>query len=58
MERYIKEYAAAKTKRLKENDLMQPGIKDLMLDRIAKAIALRERGLITADETIRMILEA
>lgn len=58
MERYIKEYANARIKELKDNQLMQSQYKYLIFDKIMKALELRAMGLITINETIKAILEA
>lgn len=58
MERYIKEYANAKIKRIKSNILMQKPLKETAINQINNALKIRERGLITIDETIKVILEA
>ena len=58
MERYVKEYASAKIKAIKENELMQIVIKNSAIERIEKALKFRDNGMITADETIKIILES
>ena len=58
MEKYIKEYASSKLADVKKNRLMQEFCKDEAIGKIEKALSMRERGLITVDEAIKMILEA
>lgn len=55
IERYIREYASAKRTALKNNSLINNGIKKEMLRRIDGALVARERGYITADEAIKLI---
>ena len=57
-ERYITEYANAKIKDAKENPLMQAVIKEKIISGVERAVRLRVKGLITVNETIKMILEA
>lgn len=58
MERYIKEYAAARIKELKDNKLIQTKYEQPIIERIEKALKFRKAGHITPDEAIRIILEA
>ena len=58
MERYIKEYANAKIKATKQCELMQKEYKKQIIQKINKALKLRDAELITIDETIKTILEA
>ena len=58
MERYIQEYASSKLADVKKNRLMREFCKDEAIGKIEKALSMRERGLITVDEAIKMILEA
>lgn len=58
MERYIKEYASAKIKKVNANELMQDEFKKQTIEKINKALKQKEIGLITIDETIKIILEA
>lgn len=58
MERYIKEYASARIKDTKENELMQSRYKESKINKIERVLSLRSSGLITADEAIKLILEA
>lgn len=58
MERYIKEYASAKIKATIENDLMREELKQNTITRIKRGLTLREQGFVTANETIKIILEA
>lgn len=56
-ERYIKEYANDWKRKIEENDLMGSNLKNKAVAKINKAVKLRDKGLITADEAIRIILE-
>ena len=56
MERFIKEYATYQIKNYKENTLMQQEFKDEKIAKITKVLKLRENGLITVDETMKIIL--
>lgn len=58
MERYIKEYASAKIKETIKNKLMREELKYNTITRIKGVLTLRENGLVTANETIKIILEA
>ena len=58
MERFIIEYANYRKNNLKANDLMKNEYKAGSIDKIDSALKLKERGLITSDETIKMILHA
>ena len=55
IERYITEYANAKRNAIRHTALMNPGISAELLRRIDNAVLYRERGIITADEAIKMI---
>jgi|GEM_PF-7040256 hypothetical protein len=57
MERFIKEYANYQMKNYKQNTLMQKKYKDEKISKINKALAMREKGFITVDETIKVILD-
>ena len=57
IEPYIKQYAKAKKKAILSNELMGEMIKQNGVKNIDKAIKFRERGLITADECIKMIAD-
>ena len=56
MERFIKEYANYQMKNYKQNTLMQQKYKDEKISKINKALVMREKGFITVDETIKVIL--
>lgn len=56
VERYIKEYAAAKKRDIASNDLMRQDIKENAIKTINGALKAREKGLIIADEAIELIL--
>lgn len=57
MERYIKEYANAKRKAT-EQYAFDAALKERIIEIINCALQGREREFITADEAIRLILEA
>ena len=56
-ERYITEYANSCKREIEENNLMKSNIKNRAIAKINKAVKLRNKGLITADEAIKTILE-
>ena len=58
VERFIKEYANYKKNDYKSNELMKEDYKIKAINKIDRALTLRERGMITVDEAIRTILEA
>lgn len=58
MERYIEEYANACKKKIEENDLMEPAVKNKITARINAAVKLRYKQLITEDEAMKLILES
>lgn len=57
VERYIKEYANDCKRKIEENNLMWSNVKNKAIAKINKAVKLRDKGLITADEAIKIILE-
>lgn len=57
VERYIKEYVNACKRKIEESNLMAINIKNKIVSKINKAVKLRDRELITADEAIKIILE-
>ena len=56
-ERYIEEYANDCKRKIEKNNLMGSKVKNKTIAKINKAIKLRDKGLITADEAIKIILE-
>ena len=58
MERYIKEYANAKIEATKQCEWMNNQYKKQIIERINKAIYLKNKGMITVDEAIETILSA
>ena len=56
MERFIKEYANYTKSCIIHNDLMKQDIKQKALEKIKKSIRAREKGLITVDETMKLIM--
>ncbi|MDY2606898.1 MAG: hypothetical protein SOV90_03060 [Lachnospiraceae bacterium] len=57
VERYIREYANACRAGIKNYDLMKEEYKEKANRAIDNALKAREKGLITADEAIKIILE-
>ena len=57
VERYIKEYANDCKRKIEENNIMEANVKSKAITKINKAMKLRDRELITADEAIKIILE-
>ena len=58
MERFLKEYAASQKNAIRYNELMKKEIKSAALERIDGALNLRERGFITVNETVKLLLNA
>lgn len=56
MERYIREYANAKKNLISTNNEMNEERKIKAIERINKVLKMREKELITIDETILEIL--
>ena len=56
-ERYIKEYASDCKRKIEKNDLMGSNLKNKAIAKINKAVKLRDKELITADEAIKIILK-
>ena len=56
VERYIKEYAASKKRDISSNTWMRQDIKENAIKNINGALKAREKGLIIADEAIKLIL--
>lgn len=57
VETSIRQYANAKKKFLLNNDIMKEEYKQRCIKNMENAIRLRERGLITVDECIKMIYD-
>ena len=57
VERFITEYANSRKRNIIANDLMKENFKADAIAKIDGAVRARERGIITVDETIRLILE-
>lgn len=57
MERFIKEYANYQKSIVIHDCLMSQDARKKALEKIDKALKLKEKELITTDETMRMILE-
>lgn len=58
IKRFVTEYANYRKSDIKNNNLMQKAFKDESINRIDQALKLNKRGLITSNETIKIILEA
>ena len=58
MKRFITEFANYKKKTYQNNELMKNEYKDKSIQKIDQALKLSERGLITINETMKIILEA
>lgn len=56
VERFIKEYASCRKKTILSNDLIQERFKTKAITQIDGAVKAKERGLITTDEAISLIL--
>lgn len=56
--RYLREYANATKKGIMENAFIRDEIKVQAVDRIDKVLHIREKGIITIDESILMIMNA
>ena len=56
VEKFIKDYAKARIKEIMFDTYLLKEVKDDAIRKIDKALLLRERGLITRDETISIIL--
>lgn len=57
VERFIKEYANYKKNFICSCELMKTEYKEKALSKIDNVIKAKEKGLITVDETIKLILE-
>lgn len=57
MERFIKEYAKFKKETISNNELMGEDIKEKALNSIDNILKARERGLVTVDETMKIIVD-
>lgn len=58
MERFIKEYANYRKNDITKNELMKKEYKINSIDTINKVLKLKDKGLITTNEAIKIILEA
>ena len=56
MARFVKEYANYSIDKIKRYELMNKDVMTRAIEKIKKAVELYERGMITEDETIEMIL--
>ena len=57
-ERFIKEYSNYQIKCLKDMILMDSNIKAEAIETCKRAVAIRERGLITVDEAVGIIKDS
>lgn len=55
--RFLKEYANHKKQSITNNELMQEKYKEKGVSNIDKALKAYEKGLITIDESMKMILD-
>lgn len=56
VERFLKEYANYMLNKLNNNELMNIELKEKAINKVQRAIVFREKGMITANETIKAIL--
>ena len=56
VEKFIKDYAKVKKNDILVDDFISEEIREKAIEKIDKTLKLRERGFITRDETISMIL--
>ena len=56
VEKFIKDYAKVKQNDILVDDFISKDIREKAIEKIDKTLKLRERGIITRDETISMIL--
>ena len=56
VEKFIKDYAKVKQNDILVDDFISKDIREKAIEKIDKTLKLRERGIITRDEAISMIL--
>lgn len=56
VEKFIKDYAEVRKNDILVDDFISKEIREKAVEKIDKTLKLRERGLITRDEAISMIL--
>ncbi len=56
VEKFIKDYAEVKKNEIKINTEIRNEIKEIAIKNIDKAVSFRERGIITRDEAISIIV--
>ena len=56
VEKFIKDYAKVKKNDILVDDFISEEIREKAIEKIDKTLKLRERGIITRDEAISMIL--
>ena len=57
-ERFVREYANSKIRRIKENKLVQDWYKNDTTSRINRAVELYYQWMLSADEAMRIIADA
>lgn len=55
--RFVKEYAAYQKRSIKGYDLMKADIKEKAIKKIDRTLIVLERGLITVDEAMNLIMK-
>ena len=58
VERFLKEYASYKKEVIKNNELIKSDIKENALFKIDKVLSLKEKGFITVDEALKIMIDA
>ena len=56
LEKFIKDYAEVKKSEIKINTEIRNEIKEIAIKNIDKAVSFREKGIITRDEAISIIV--
>ena len=57
MKRFVQEYASYKIKCWRENDLMNPVLRDKCGEIVAKYLQAYDAGLISTEETMRVLVD-
>lgn len=57
VERFIREYASATKKGINNNELIKKEYKEKAIQVIDNALKFREQGMITATESLQMIID-
>ena len=58
IERFVKEYAAHVLREMRENEFIPAEMRERAEMDVKRAVHARERGIITVDETLRVIMAA